>query len=338
MLEKPDLADEILIACLNEGYGLAAARIEFLPLGNDSDAAAYCVTAEDSRRCFLKLRRDGLSEAALQVAYHLRVQGMGWVVAPVPARTGTLWTPLGTDVLILYPYIDGQPASRIGLNERQWVEYGAVVHQLHEAVLPPEVGAAIPQETFGLNPRWNQIVRQLHADIPSQSYTDPIERELAAFWEERHAFITEVIDRAESVGEPLRREPPALVLCHADIHKANLLVTPGGDLAVVDWDQPIFAPKERDLMFIVGGYEVGPREENLFFRGYGPAEIDLRALAYYRYEWVIQEMGDNAERVFFRDDLGEQDRQAALDGFRALFNSGDIIDAAFEADQAAGLE
>lgn len=338
MLEKPDLADEILVACLDEGHSLAAARIEFLPLGNDSGAAAYGITAEDGRRYFLKVRQDGLLNAALQVAYHLRTQEMDWVVAPLPTRTGKLWTPLGTGALILYPYIDGQPASRTGLNERQWVEYGAVVAELHRADLPPEVRAAVPRETFSLNPRWNQIVRQLHADIPRQSYTDPIQRELAAFWDERHAFITEVIERAESAGEPLRREPPALVLCHADIHKANLLVTSGGDLAVVDWDQPVYAPKERDLMFIVGGYEVGPREENLFFRGYGPAEIDLRALAYYRYEWVIQEMGDNAERIFFRDDLGEQDRQAALDGFRALFNSGDIIDAAFEADQAAGLE
>jgi hypothetical protein len=35
-----------------------------------------------------------------------------------------------------------------------------------------------------------------------------------------------------------------------------------------------------------------------WFIGYGAAAIDPLALAYYRYEWVVQEIGDNGKRVF----------------------------------------
>jgi len=35
MLEKPDLPDEQLIACLQRDYSLQIAQVDFLPLGND---------------------------------------------------------------------------------------------------------------------------------------------------------------------------------------------------------------------------------------------------------------------------------------------------------------
>jgi spectinomycin phosphotransferase len=74
------------------------------------------------------------------------------------------------------------------------------------------------------------------------------------------------------------------VLCHADIHTANLLLDGQGRLFVVDWDQPILAPRERDLMFVtVGGFVTEERAETLFFQGYGKTEVDPLTMAYYRY-------------------------------------------------------
>jgi hypothetical protein len=53
----------------------------------------------------------------------------------------------------------------------------------------------------------------------------------------------------------------------------------------VDWDQPILAPKERDLMFIVGdkvgGFVIDPGQEKLFFEGYGESEVDPLVLSYW---------------------------------------------------------
>jgi hypothetical protein len=42
-------------------------------------------------------------------------------------------------------------------------------------------------------------------------------------------------------------------LCHSDIHAGNILIDVNDDFYIVDWDNPILAPKEHDLMFIGGG-------------------------------------------------------------------------------------
>ena len=40
-------------------------------------------------------------------------------------------------------------------------------------------------------------------------------------------------------------------------------------LFIVDWGNPIFAPKERDLMFVgMSRASAGAREETLFYQGY----------------------------------------------------------------------
>ena len=52
MLEKPDIADEQIIACLRDAYGLNIRQIEFLPLGADRNTAVYRAVAEDGSGVF----------------------------------------------------------------------------------------------------------------------------------------------------------------------------------------------------------------------------------------------------------------------------------------------
>ena len=74
---------------------------------------------------------------------------------------------------------------------------------------------------------------------------------------------------------------------------------------------------------------IGNKEVPLFFEGYGQTEVDALALAYYGYEWVVQEMSDYAERVFLMDDVGAETKADAVREFRALFAPGDVVDAAY---------
>jgi spectinomycin phosphotransferase len=134
------------------------------------------------------------------------------------------------------------------------------------------------------------------------------------------------------LGRILQNKTLDVMLCHSDIHTANILVDKDGQLFIVDWDQPVIAPQERDLMFVVSESGIPSAEEVAFFQGYGEIQIDPVAFAYYRYEWVVQEFGDYGERVFFMDDVGEETKRDSVRGFYQLFDPGDVVEGAYRAD------
>ena len=107
-----------------------------------------------------------------------------------------------------------------------------------------------------------------------------------------------------ALGARLEDQPPAFVLCHADIHPANIIIDSAGALHIVDWDEALLAPKERDLMFFIDDGRSADTTD-AFLAGYGDHTVDPLALAYYKYDWVIQELGDYGERVFLADDLSD---------------------------------
>jgi spectinomycin phosphotransferase len=43
------------------------------------------------------------------------------------------------------------------------------------------------------------------------------------------------------------------VLCHGDPHLGNLLHEGADVVSLVDWDDVVLAPRERDIMFLRGG-------------------------------------------------------------------------------------
>ena len=90
--------------------------------------------------------------------------------------------------------------------------------------------------------------------------------------------IHRLVNRAEQLAEKLQHDSPQFVLCHSDIHGGNVLIDQHNFIYIVDWDAPMMAPKERDLMFIGGGVANvwnKPHEEEAFYKGYGKAEVNI---------------------------------------------------------------
>jgi spectinomycin phosphotransferase len=338
-LEKPNLQDEKIIAALYENYGVTAA-VDFLPLGYDSNAWVYKANANDGSTYFVKLKKGSVAELSLRIPHYLKSQGMGQSVAPLSTKTQQLLVAVEDFTLILYPFIDGDNAANSPMSDSHWIEYGAVLKKLHSTVISPELLEQVPKETFTPNAQWSGVVKQLLATVKGRTdssisgYENAIAKEGAAFWIEKYDEIAKIIARAEELGHSLQRRSLDFVLCHADIHRYNLMIDKENRLFVVDWDQPIFAPKERDLMFIVDAPIVKhtASEESLFFQGYGQAEIDWLALAYYRYEWAMQDIGSFSESIFLRDDVGDVTRQDSIDHLKGLFQAGEIVQLAYESE------
>ena len=228
--------------------------------------------------------------------------------------------------LTLYLFIDGRIGGDVGMSEQQWVELGRTVKQIHMSQLPPDLEKVVPRETY-VPPR-RSVVTKLEEAIDGDVPADPLQRELRAFWNSRRDEIDRVVNRADALGRRLRDAAPPLVLCHADLHTRNVLLDGEEQFWVIDWDETVLAPKERDLMFFVGGIMrelLQPHHTEYFFRGYGDAAIDPDALLYYRNAWAVQDIAADGERVFFLPDLSDSSRQDAVRMFELLFEPGNIV-------------
>lgn len=335
MLDRPDLSDEQIHVCLLDTYGLHTTAIEFLPLGYDVHAGVYRVRDADGHDYFLKVRHDTVYEPGIHVARYLKAQGMSQVVAPLPTINGALFGQIESFAALLYPFVPGESGMDAGLTDAQWVAYGAALRTIHETRLPDELARTLSTETFVPHEPALRVLRQYQQRVEQEQFDDPLQQQLATFWLNHHAAIRHIIEQTEWLGQRLQAHKLHFVLCHADIHTNNLLLTPAGDLYIVDWDQPMLAPTARDLMFILDrGIGFGPdeRQEALFFEGYGAAEVDPMALAYYRYEWLVQDLGSFAEMVFLRHDVSEATRQDSARLFMVQFAAGNLADIARKLD------
>jgi len=331
MLEKPRIADTEIIACLKESYGLSVTALEFLPLGYDSYAGVYRVCA-DGQDYFLKAKRDTVDELSISIPRYLKAQGIEEVVAPLLTITQELWGKVGEFSLILYPFIEGNSGKKSSLSDSQWQAFGAALKKIHTMRLPAELAKRMPREPFIPHPRYSITVHKLQATVKTTAYDHPAEKQVAAFWIDHYQEIATIIERTEHLGNMLRAKRADFVLCHADIHTGNLLLDAGGQIFVVDWDQPILAPIERDLLFVtVGGFVSDSRNEALFFEGYGKTGIDLTRLAYYRYARVIEDLGGFAESVFFMES-NDGTKQDSADWITRLFEPHYIVEAAHQYD------
>jgi spectinomycin phosphotransferase len=334
MREPPaDLADAMLRACLRDRYGLTVTQLTFLPLGHDFSAWVYRAQTADGGSYFLKVRTRVGNEAGLQVPRFLHDYGITQVVAPLPTMTGALWAGAGDYAAILYPFVASTTGMARGMSSQQWIDYGTILRQVHDTVVTTALGRVMGRESF--TPDGAGLIRRLDAHIDARRFDDPAAQALATFWQARRTEIRTLLDRAEDLGRRLAATRPALVLCHADIHTNNVLVAADDRVWFVDWDDTLLAPRERDLMFVIGGLRrelVGPREEALFFQGYGAITVNPLALAYYRYARAVSDLGYEGEQGFFRPDLGLDTRREAVDRVRRLFEPGYLVALAFASD------
>jgi spectinomycin phosphotransferase len=191
----------------------------------------------------------------------------------------------------------------------------------------------VPREDY--SPRWRDSVRTYLKQAEMSAYDDPIARSLAAFWLMKRHEIQTMLERAEQLGQALQHRAAKLVVCHADLHAGNVLVGANDELAIVDWDNPIRAPKERDLMFVgagIGGIWDDPQEEALFYQGYGTTEIDPVALAYYRYERIVADLAAYGDQIFEVQGSAE-DRAVGLHSVVGQFRPRRVVDIAHRSYQ-----
>jgi spectinomycin phosphotransferase len=334
MLEKPDLQDENISACLQAEYGLPVVQLTFLPLGADLNTAVYRVVAGDETTYFLKLRQGIFDETSVALPKFLGDQGIRHIIPPLPTRTEQLWANLDAFKMILYPFVEGRNGYEVDLSDRHWREFGTALKRIHTAQVPPALLKRIQPETY--SPQWREMVKTFLTRVEYDAFDDPIALKLAAFLKAKRDEILDLVGRAERLAQALQARSGEFIVCHSDLHAGNFLIDADDALYIVDWDNPILAPKERDLMFVGGGQfgdaRTAQEEETLFYWTYGQTQIDPIALAYYRYERIIQDIALFCEQLFLTNEGGE-DREQAFRYLTSNFLPNGVVEIAYKSDK-----
>jgi len=277
-MAKPTLPEDVLRAALDREFAIDARALAPVQRGIDTAAAGLRVRASDGREWFAKLRRGRFAESALAFAAFLAESGIREVVGPVATRDGRRCAALGELELAVYPFAPGANGLDVGLSEAHWLALGRALRRIHAVALPAALAARIRRDG---PTRFAGALRKLLAENAPP---------LAA----HRARLERALDRFERGFADLRARPRPLAPCHSDVHAGNLLLADDGGVAIVDWDEPILAPRERDWIFVAGGYygnRCAPeQEEALFRRGYGDVALDPLVRGAYACERVVEDL------------------------------------------------
>ncbi|MDQ2995095.1 MAG: aminoglycoside phosphotransferase family protein [Pseudomonadota bacterium] len=328
MLIKHPPTDQIIIDCLNADYGINVVMLTVIPLGADQGSSVYKAIAQDQSSYFIKLKHDHHHGISVDIVELLRKERIQQIIPPIKSVHGGSTQHLQDFTLIVYPFIEGQDGFSRALSHEQWLTLGKTLKQVHETDVPSVMQQNIRQESY--SPKWREIVRSFYPHIESPSVADDIALLLLAFMKEKLPTIRQLVDRAEQLAQLLQNETIRFVLCHSDIHGGNVLLDGASTLYIVDWDDSIMAPKERDLMFIGGG--VGnvwnnPQEETFFYEGYGKADINMTLMAYYRHERIVEDIALYCQGVLTTAE--GNDRSVMYMHFIAMFQPMGVVDIAY---------
>lgn len=337
MIEKPFLSEQRMIDCLMINYGIEVATLTSLPRGADMHASVYKAQTHNQISYFVKLKQGHHHDISAIIIGLLRNAGIQHMIPIVKTIRGQATLRIDGFTLTVSPFVDGHDGFSRDLTDDQWHTLGKGVRQIHEINVPPSIQAKIRRESY--SPKWRQAVRSLYPLIESEPSGDMIAVNLVTFMKKHIAAIHRLVDRAEQLAQMAQEQPSQFVLCHSDLHGGNILIDESDTIYIVDWDEPIIAPKERDLMFIGGGVANvwnKPHEKELFYKGYGKTEVNMTLLAYYRHERIVEDIAEYGQQLLLTM-AGGQDRINLYKQFISQFNPQGVVEVAFKTDEELSI-
>ncbi|WUJ72986.1 aminoglycoside phosphotransferase family protein [Kribbella soli] len=297
------MGETLLRKWLLADFGLEV--VELTPVAYGADIAAQVWKAGTATNTYAVKWSAAGTNTGHQVAAFLADSGLPGVPELIRTTEGGLWSVHAKKRLTITPWIDGVRAAQSGLTDEQWSEYGALIRRVHDSEPPHRLRDALPKHSH-IDARTPAIAEEVGERLETPE--GEVEEELAAVWKQFEYVIADLKNNRPPAPEGPR------VICHGDPHLGNVLVD--ASLHLIDWDDVIYAPREQDLMFMLGGMgDVGPTTSSqleAFLKGYGPHQIDQDAVHYYRHVRAFEDVIGWAHQAITGPD--ESDALAVVKG------------------------
>ena len=218
-------------------------------------------------------------ERSIVTQVRLWEAGFRQMARPIPATDGSLTTPLGDHVIVAYDCIDGVATSEYPLVA--FVDLLAGLHRM--PVSAEDEVERFDQDTTALVVPFVAAVR---ADRGSDRMVRIVQETLEGLGPSLDRDIATAQDLRASLA---RRTDLSMVVTHYDA-PGNVMVEPGGRLVLVDWDELLVAPRERDTWSQLIEPETAATFLMHYRRSWPHYEPDVDALRHYLLKWYFEEI------------------------------------------------
>jgi spectinomycin phosphotransferase len=284
--ERPvDISDGEVAAALARQWALTVRDLSYLPVG--FGGYHWLAAGQAGSRWFVTVSDLAAPwvpdlPAAMQTAAWLATRaGLGFVVAPVPARAGQVVGSLDSrHALTLFPYLDAAPSSfQDPIDDGDRAAVIDMLASLHTAI---PAGIQVPSRPLELatRPAIDQALASLDVPWTGGPYAEPGRALLARY----QRPLRQALARFDGLAGRVRAAGGPCVITHGEPHPGNLLRTRAG-LCLVDWDMTALARPERDLWWVISGDQDAAR----YSRRTGWT-VSQDALALYRLRWDLDDI------------------------------------------------
>lgn len=290
--DRPEgVTERELARALAAGWGIQPATMRYAPVGAGSyhwvvDGRWFVNVDDLDQKSWLGRSRvtrfRGLRET-LKTSLALRDHaGLGFVVAPVPARDGEPAEHfLPRYAVSVYPLIDGvsgQFDDRLpGSARDQLIDLLAALHQV-----TPTWPVPVANPTLALRPVLETALHELKTPWTGGPFSGRSRALLAGV----AGPVRQLLAAFDRLAAPIAAAPHQ-VITHGEPHPGNLIHTKDRTL-LIDWDTAGLAVPERDLWSVLS--DGGTGADAARYTAATGHEIDPEALWFHRIRWTLDDL------------------------------------------------
>jgi spectinomycin phosphotransferase len=310
MLTDSKIDKSLLKKVINEKFGIRVFSFKLVPKWEAP--RAYITEASSQTTFFLKIYSDdSIPDSAFRFAHDLYAKaGITNITRSIPTSNGQMRIQIGgVQTAALFSLISGKTAEEQKLPDGQLERLGELIAKIHHS--KSVVGEYSVTEEFAI-PFKDRLLGIFNAMSEISSGSTKFKKRLKLFLEPHRAKFLQELETLEGLQYKVVRKNLEFVNCHGKPSPGNVLSSNSGEVYLLDWDDPIFAPKEKDLLFFKDKIEPVMKGYSLFSKD---INIDQEVMAFYGHMWNLGEIADYGGKILFENHSDAQN-QVWLDNLK----------------------
>jgi len=302
MMTESRIDKSLLNEVIQEQFGIRVVNFTLVPKW---EAARGCmIESSNHKSFFLKIYWDDkVPDSAFRFADDLFARaGIVNIAHPIPTTHGQMRIQIRDFQIALFDWISGRTAQERKLTDEQLGRLGALLARIHGS--KTTIGEYPVKENFEI-PFKNRLLAIFDAISKITGDSTKYRAKLKLFLEPHRQKFAQELETLEKLQRKVRSMNFEFVNCHGEPSPGNVLSSDNGDIHLLDWDDPIFAPKERDLLFFNENIEPVMKGYSVFSND---NIIDQDVLEFYGHMWNLGEIADYSGKLLFENHTDEQNQ------------------------------